>query len=53
MTKNEFKIGDKIATTKYYDIDINGYSTTIPTGEIGLIREVVISERLVERLPET
>lgn len=40
MTENEIKIGDKITTTKNYDIDINGYSTTIPTGEIGLIEDI-------------
>ena len=45
MTKKEFKIGDKVVTTKYYDIDINGYSTTIPVGEEGVI-DAVIDEDL-------
>ena len=40
MTKNEFKIGDKVVTTKYYDIDVNGYSTTIPVGEEGVIEDI-------------
>lgn len=40
MTKNEFKQGDKVATTKCYDIAINGYSTTIPIGEVGVIEDI-------------
>ena len=47
MTENRFKIGDKVATTKYYDIDINGYSTTIPIGEKGVIEDVWDNELLV------
>ena len=38
--EHNFNIGDKVTANQYYDIDINGYSTTIPTGEIGLIEDI-------------
>lgn len=47
MTKNEFKIGDKVTTTKYYDIDVNGYCTTIPIGEEGVIDDIFDDELFV------
>ena len=47
MTKNEFNIGDKVAAKEYYDIDINGYSTTIPIGEEGVIEDIYTDELLV------
>lgn len=47
MTKNEFKIGDKVTANQYYDIDINGYSTTIPIGEEGVIEDIYTDELLV------
>lgn len=47
MTKNEFNIGDKVVTKQYYDIDVNGYSTTIPIGEEGVIEDIYADELLV------
>lgn len=47
MKKNEFKQGDKVATTKCYDIAINGYSTTIPIGEVGVIEDMNDNELYV------
>ena len=47
MTKNEFKIGDKVVTAKYYNIDINGYSATIPIGEVGVIDAVIDADLFV------
>lgn len=47
MTKNELNIGDKVVAKRYYDIDVNGYSTTIPIGEVGVIEDVYDEELLV------
>ena len=38
--EHNFKVGDKVVTKQYYDIDVNGYSTTIPIGEEGVIEDV-------------
>lgn len=44
---NNFKEGDKVTANQYYDIDINGYSTTIPIGEEGVIEDIWDDELLV------
>ena len=38
--EHNFKVGDKVATTKPYDIAINGNTTTIPIGEEGVIEDI-------------
>ena len=43
-----FKIGDKVATKKPYDIAINGNTTTIPIGDEGVIENVDGEELLVD-----
>lgn len=45
--EDNFKVGDKIVTKEYYDIDINGYSATIPIGEEGMIEDVWDDELLI------
>ncbi|MDE6246656.1 MAG: hypothetical protein K2M41_02285 [Muribaculaceae bacterium] len=45
--KYNFKVGDKVTANQYYDIDINGYSTTIPIGEEGVIEDIYSDELLV------
>lgn len=42
-----FKIGDQVTANQYYDIDINGYSTTIPIGEVGVVEDFYADEMLV------
>lgn len=42
-----FKVGDKVTANQYYDIDINGYSTTIPIGEVGVVEDFYADEMLV------
>ena len=46
--EHNFKVGDKVATTKPYDIAINGNTTTIPIGEEGVIENVDGEELLVD-----
>ena len=38
--EHNFKVGDKVATTKPYDIAINGSSFAIPIGEEGVIEDI-------------
>ena len=45
--EHNFKVGDKVTANQYYDIDINGYSTTIPIGEEGVIEDVDYDELYV------
>ena len=45
--EHSFKVGDKVTANQYYDIDINGYSATIPIGEEGVIEDVWDDELLV------
>ena len=45
--EHNFKVGDKVTANQYYDIDINGYSTTIPIGEEGMIEDIYTDELLV------
>ena len=45
--EHNFKVGDKVTANQYYDIDINGYSTTIPIGEEGMIEDIYPDELLV------
>ena len=46
--EHNFKVGDKVATTKSYDIAINGNTTTMPIGEVGVIENVDGEELLVD-----
>ena len=45
--EHNFNVGDKVTANQYYDIDINGYSTTIPIGEEGVIEDIYTDELLV------
>ena len=45
--EHNFNIGDKVTANQYYDIDINGYSTTILIGEEGVIEDIYTDELLV------
>ena len=45
--EHNFKVGDKVTANQYYDIDINGYSTTILIGEEGVIEDIYTDELLV------
>ena len=49
--EHNFKVGDKVATTKPYDIAINGNTTTMPIGEVGVI-ENIDGEKLLVDFPE-
>ena len=46
--EHNFKVGDKVATTKPYDIAINGNTTTIPIGEEGVVEDIDGEELLVD-----
>ena len=45
--EHNFKVGDKVATTKPYNIVINCIATTIPIGKEGVIERVDGEELLV------
>ena len=42
-----FKVGDKVAINRSFEISINGYTDTIPTGEIGTVTSVCGSHVVV------
>ena len=48
MTKNEFKIGDKVAVKRSCTLIANGYENIIPMGEVGIVENVDGEELLVD-----
>lgn len=44
MSESKFKVGDRVRLKEEFDIAINGYSTTIPIGEIGVVEDAYDDE---------